>query len=60
MGPLQEGQQSLLKMTPLTLNALDHVTHQPTTRDSSALKPTLRYTNPLPERATPGSDLLDL
>lgn len=35
MGPLQEGHRSLLRMTPLTLEALDHVTRQPTTRDGS-------------------------
>lgn len=55
MAPLQERRQSLVKATPLTRKALDHVTQQPP-RDRPAQK---RYTNPFPERRAPGSDLLD-
>lgn len=58
MGPLQEGHRSLLKVTPLTLEALDHVTRQPTTRDGS--NPQERYANPFPERPATRSELLHL
>lgn len=54
MGPLQEGHRSLLKTTPLTLKALGHVTHQPTTRDRNA---TLTQFWSAP---APGSEVLDL